>query len=236
MGNESLSEEQVPGVEVGELKVMLDEDDLPDLESLVQRISLAHTNGRAVAFHCVSRIELLFALAALNAGGVCGADRLEHGAVIPADVVSRIVDMDLAVVTQPTFIAERGDRYIAGLTPAEHDELYRVGTIVEQGVCVALSSDAPYGNPDPWKTLSAAVHRTTTGGRIVGQIETVSPELAYNLMTRPTANLRSPAAKVTKGSVADLCLMNAPWHQIRNRLDSSDVVATLVGGDLIHQR
>ncbi|MFP5304687.1 MAG: amidohydrolase family protein, partial [Gammaproteobacteria bacterium] len=53
----------LPGVQRGEHKFHLHEHALPELDGLIAAIRASHAAGRAVAFHCVTRTELVFALA-----------------------------------------------------------------------------------------------------------------------------------------------------------------------------
>ena len=72
----------------------------------------AHAAGRPVAVHCVTRVQLVLTLAALDAAGRLPGDRIEHGAVIPAESLPDL--RGLTVVTQPHFVAERGEQYARG--------------------------------------------------------------------------------------------------------------------------
>ncbi|MDA1074981.1 MAG: amidohydrolase family protein [Proteobacteria bacterium] len=235
MGNESLTDQHFANtlLTLGELKILLDEDNLPPLDELIDRIKRAHAASRGVAFHCVSRIELLFALAAIDAAGSCGSDRIEHGAVIPAEVLSTLRNLDLTVVTQPSLVALRGDQYVEDLLPHELPDLYRVRSLVNQRV--ALSSDAPYGSADPWLTMRCAVHRTTPSGIVVGEAECLTPEQAFSRSTTPLDDPGGPAVDLNLGSIADLCLMKLPWKDIRERLNVDDVAATFVEGERVYQ-
>ena len=61
------------------LKVILDEDALPPLPDLIARLARARA-GRSFAFHCVTHVELLFALAPckrLRRIGVIGSNMLQ---------------------------------------------------------------------------------------------------------------------------------------------------------------
>ena len=54
------------------------------------------------------------------------------------------------MVTQPNFVAERGDQYLADVPAGEHHELWRLASLKDAGVPVALSTDMPFGDADPW--------------------------------------------------------------------------------------
>ena len=53
-------------VRPGPVKILLDENDLPDFDEMVARITLARAWGRRVAVHCVGSAELALTLAALR--------------------------------------------------------------------------------------------------------------------------------------------------------------------------
>src|SRR5205085_12179953 len=57
------------GLQLGPVKVLLDEDTLPDLDAFIARIALARDWGRCVAVHCVTAAELGLTLAAFEAAG-----------------------------------------------------------------------------------------------------------------------------------------------------------------------
>ena len=74
MGHTELPASPYPGIERGAVKYMLDENALPAEDDLIAQIKDAHGQGRGMAFHCVTRTELVIALNALErAGAVVGA-------------------------------------------------------------------------------------------------------------------------------------------------------------------
>jgi predicted amidohydrolase YtcJ len=159
---------------VGPVKVLLDDHALPDFDDFTARIAQARRWGRGVAVHCVTAGELALSLAAFEAAAARPGDRIEHGGVIPAAAIAQLRALGLTVVTQPAFVRERGERYLAEVAPAEHPDLYRCATLLAAGVPVAGSSDAPYASPDPWAGIAAAADRRTSGGATLGVAERVS--------------------------------------------------------------
>ena len=63
--------------------------------------------------HCVTRAALLLALAVWQEVGSVAGDRMEHASVTPPEVIAAMAQLSLTVVTQPAFIAARGDAYLA---------------------------------------------------------------------------------------------------------------------------
>ncbi|MET0363862.1 MAG: amidohydrolase family protein, partial [Sphingobium sp.] len=86
---------------VGPAKLHLHEADLPDYDAAVAFIAAAHAQERAVAIHCVSETELVFALGALKEAEVRAGDRIEHASVAPDWAVEEMARLGLTVVSQP---------------------------------------------------------------------------------------------------------------------------------------
>src|SRR3546814_20920334 len=91
------------------VKVVVDDGAYPALDDLAADLATAHRAARPVAVHCVTRTALVLALAAWDIAGSHPGDRIEHGAVVPPELIDRIRHHRLTVVTQPSFVAARGD-------------------------------------------------------------------------------------------------------------------------------
>jgi predicted amidohydrolase YtcJ len=236
MGSLELPVSNHPYVERGAYKILLDEHKLPGVEELVEQIIAAHEMKRAVAIHCVTRTELVFALSSIIAAGHYRGDRIEHASVAPDEVLPLMREAQVCVVTQFGFIKERGDQYLVDVEPQYHDLLYRGKAFLDAGIPLAGSSDAPYGSHDPWSTMRAAVERSTGNGQTIGAQERLTPEQALALFTG-SANLPGISTReIAIGAAADLCLLNCSWTTARNRLDCRNVLATVRDGKLIYSR
>lgn len=235
-GSLSLSRADVSGaVQLGPAKLHLHEAELPALETAVDFIRRAHMNDRVVAIHCATEVELLYALAALNDAGVVRGDRIEHASVSTDTAIADIARMQLAVVSQPHFIRERGDAYRVDVEPDAQPLLYRLRAFLDAGVSLAAGSDAPFGGCDPWISMAAAVDRRTHSGAIMTAEEALTPEQALDLFLRiPDALDKRRTIRVD--AKADLCLLDCPWSQARTALSSSHVRATFVGGRQVFLR
>ena len=228
MGGEKLSR--------GTLKIMLDEYALPDFDSLRTRIANAHARSRPTATHCVTRAELVFALSALIEAGTLPGDRIEHASVTDDATMALVAEAGVTVVTQPNFIAERGGQYIADIDPDDHPHLYRCQGFLDAGVPLGGGTDAPFGNPDPWAAMRAAVTRRTDDGQVIGAREALSPERALALFTTPAGEPGGGPRVVAVGERADLCLLDRGWNEVRNALSREHVAATVLGGSLAFRR
>jgi predicted amidohydrolase YtcJ len=236
MGGASLPEPRHHRVERAARKVMLDERELPRFEELQRIIEDSHRGERPVAIHCVTRSELVLATAALAAAGCREGDRVEHAAVAPPDAVELLAKLPVTVVTQPGFIRERGDAYAVDVEARERPWLYRCRGFLDASVPLGGGTDAPFGDPDPWLAIRAAVDRLTEGGLRLGGDEALTPERALALFTSPAVAPGAPPRKVEVGAVADLCLLDRPWSAARTELSSAMIAATIRDASIIWSR
>ena len=211
-------------------------DDRLDLDALTDWIAEQHGAGQPVAVHCVTAAQLVVTIAALRAAGSHPLDRIEHAAVVPDDLLADLADLarlGLTVVTQPNFVAERGDQYLTDVAPAEHGELWRVASLLNAAVPVALSTDMPFGHGDPWTAMRAAVYRTTASGAVLNRDECVSALTALTMfLGRPDQPGRPRT--VETGQPGDLCVLSEPPATALAELDAGMVAATVIGGELVY--
>ncbi|MGA5534863.1 amidohydrolase family protein [Mycolicibacterium nivoides] len=210
-------------------------DDGLDLDALTAWISQRHQSGEPVAVHCVTSAQLVVTIAALHAAGSHPADRIEHAAMVPQDCIADLVALGITVVTQPNFVAERGDQYHTDVPAAEQDQLWRLATLLSAGVPVALSTDAPFGAPDPWAAMRAAVHRRTPYGVVLNPVERISGRRALALFLGSAENPARPR-RIATGEPGDLCLLTGSPQRVVDALDADLVAATVVGGVVVFER
>lgn len=224
------------GVVRGAHKFHLHDTELPEFDALCADIRRSHAANREVAFHCVTRTDLVFALSALQQTGVRAGDRIEHASITPPELLSRIAELGLIVVTQPNFISERGDHYLREVAADDQPWLYRLRGFLDASVPLAGSSDAPFGDANPWKAMHAAVTRRSPDGVVMGAEEVLTPEQALALFLSPLEAPGAKARRIEVGMAADLCLTHAPWQQLRKNLAATAVRATFCLGKCVYQR
>lgn len=226
----------------GWLRHLLPREDPPDLAALGRRLArfgvtavtdtTPYTTLEDLA-PLTDAVALVLALTAWDEAGSRPGDRIEHGAVIPDDQYARIARHGLTVVTQPGFVAERGDDYLRDVDPDDRPHLYPCASLIDRGIAVAGSTDAPYTHLDPWRAVDAARTRTTATGTTVGAREAVGARRALDLFLGSADAPGGPPRTVTAGSPADLCLLTVPLGEALRNPREVLVGATVVDGRIV---
>lgn len=235
MGGPALSESPVrQPLRLGPVKIIIGDHEPPDLVTLVEDIRRAHAARRAVAIHCVTSVATALALAAWDEAGAADGDRMEHGSLVGLAAAEQLARSRITVVTQPAFIYDHGDRYLRDVDPGAQSDLYRCASLIEAGVPVGGSSDAPFGDADPWRAIASATERRTGSGRPIGTDEALPARRALDLyLTSPDAPGGSTRT-VEVGAPADLCLLAQPLAAVLPDPAAAEVTHTIVDGRQTH--
>jgi len=198
-------------------------------------VAAAHRGKVPVAVHCVSAEQLVVTMAALERSGVRAGDRIEHAGVVPPGYARMIAALGVTVVTQPGFIAARGDEYLHDVPPPERQWLYPCRSLLAEGVGVAAGSDSPFGPLDPWLAMATATTRRAASGTRVVADEGIDPRRAMLLyLGRPEAPARR--RRVAVGEPGDLCVLRGRMAVVLTDLGAHQVAAVTIGEDTIDFR
>ncbi|MEU6558055.1 amidohydrolase family protein [Nocardia nova] len=230
MAEPDIEDPRVERFRLGPTKILLDDATLPELDDFVVRLRRLHSAGRAAAVHCVTRVQLVLTMAAFDLAGTVAGDRIEHGAVIPPEALTWLRRNDIPVITQPHFLIERAAQYARDVPAEDQGDLWRLGSLLAAGVGTAAGTDAPFGDPDPWAVVRAAVDR----GPDRPASEALSPATALSLFFGTATRPHIPRTIAT-GHAADLTLLRVGPHEVADVLDQTAVAATIIAGEVAYR-
>ena len=202
----------------GPVKIMLSElaDELsPDEAELTRMVDEAHGAGRQVAIHAVGERAVAGATDAIEAAlrvrpRSDHRHRIEHCSLLPTGLAARLARMGVMVVSQPSFVSERADRYIRLVPEEQRAGLYAFRTLSEAGVTLAAGSDAPVTAPEPLRSVAAAADRRTAEDGALTPDERVEAADALRWWTANAAFagfLESERGALQPGLRADVALL-----------------------------
>ncbi len=119
--------------------------------------------------------------------------RIEHVTAPSADAIRLMAQAGIAVATQPIFPYAEMATYLARLGADRTSRCYPIRSLIDAGVAVCLSTDAPATSwataSDPFPTLKAAVGRRSADGTDFGAGEALTIREAVALYTREAARV-----------------------------------------------
>jgi predicted amidohydrolase YtcJ len=114
---------------------------------------------------------------------------------------------------------------------ADLPDLWRLRSLLDAGVAVALGSDAPFGGADPWAVIRAATARPAG----LGEGEAIPAATAVGLFLGEPAAPGIPRT-VAPGKPADLTLLTVPPAEAARSPCADLVAATFVGAEFVYVR
>ena len=223
-------------------------------EETARTVGEAAANGVGVAIHAIGDRAVRTALdgieAHLRQRAAAGEDaaqpvaarrfRLEHVQLAAESDIARMARLGVTASVQPFHaVADRdtAERYWG----RRHTRAYAYQSLRSAGVPLALGSDIPVDTCDPLRVLHAAVMRRddATPDRdpwLPREALTVAEALhAYTIGAATAGGQEAHQGTLAPGKLADLVVLGEdPFTVPPDRLAGLEVVATLVGGEVVH--
>ncbi|AUI61842.1 amidohydrolase [Amycolatopsis sp. BJA-103] len=212
-------------------------------DEIARTIAAAHRAGWQIATHAIGDRAITVVLDAYEAA--LKADprpdhrhRIEHCAVLRPEELKRLASLGLIASPQGRFVNEIGDGMRAALGPEREPWCYRLKSLLDAGCVLPASSDRPVVEGAPLLALADMVRRKTSSGVLLGPEERLTPAEALHAYTYGSAYAafaEKDLGTLLPGKLADFAVLSAdPTDE--STLDSIQVVATAVGGDLVYER
>ncbi len=155
-------------------------------EELAEAVAQAAGRGLTPALHAIGDRAVLRATHLLEpwVGRLSRPARVEHAALTPPDVLRELERVRPALVVQPGFLWS--DAWLLQrLGSARTRWAYAFRSLLDRGLLLAGSSDAPYDSLDPWRGVRACVERADPLGRSASPspLEAIPVEEALALYT-----------------------------------------------------
>jgi predicted amidohydrolase YtcJ len=199
-----------------------------ELRDLLKR---AHGGGIEVATHAIGDAAVAEALAAYAETGAIGS--IEHAQLVGRDDVRRMAELGVRASVQPAHLLD--DRDLTELAwPGRAERCFAFRWMLEDGVELALGSDAPVSPLDPWLAIAAAVHRSADERDPWHGEQALTPAeaLAASVDGQPTVGVGSPGDLVLLD--ADPVAVGTDSAGTGTALRTLSVALTAVGGRVVH--
>jgi predicted amidohydrolase YtcJ len=230
------------------VKVILDETTgklYPGHTELNKFVYDVHRKGGQIAIHAIEENAVKSACDAIEYAleKTPGSDhrhRIEHCSVCPPDLCERLAALGIVVVTQPAFLFFNGDRYHATVPASQRRHLYPFESLLQSGVRIAGSSDAPIVPPHPLTGIMSAIDRKSDTGYVLTANERLNPLDALRMFTQWAAYAgfdESWKGTLSPGKVADMVVLSGdPTRASSEEIKNISVEMTIIDGQIVFSR
>lgn len=166
--------------------------------------------------------------------------RIEHLGLPNPDHFTRCAALGIIIAPQTVFLPALGASFRRYLPDGYIDHCYPVRSMLDAGLTVALSSDAPVVPDDnPILGMKAAVDRLDPNGEPIALDQAITAQQALYAYTMGGAIASGDAdnrGSLTPGKWADLAVLSGdPLATPAERLLDIKVEQTYVGGKLVYE-
>lgn len=173
--------------------------------------------------------------------------RIEHVQIIDPDDLPRLAELNITASVQPLHVLD-------DMETAEHvlgsraDRVYRFKSLLESGALLALGSDAPVADPNPFLGIHAAVYRQKPanmdaaawyGAERLTMAQTIE---GYTLAAAKAAGWEKISGSVSPGKLADLIVLDRDLFALEaegitgSEIAETEVEMTVFDGQIVYQK
>ncbi|MBI4610737.1 MAG: amidohydrolase [Candidatus Rokubacteria bacterium] len=206
-------------------------------EELADMLVAAWRAGWRVTCHALGNLGVEVAVEALEDAfrrepSGEGRVRIDHAMFVTRELLGRIRSLGVCVVTQPNFVYDLGGPS-RELPPGLIHLAF--GSLLEQGIPQAFSSDYPCGSLAPLAGIYAAATRRSRDGQTVSAEEAVPVPAAlqaYTIAAARATGIGDECGSLEAGKHADLVVLDSnPLDIPPDALLGINVIKTFVAGE-----
>lgn len=209
---------------------------------LMELFVSAERLGWRIATHAIGDAAIQQVLSLyenLPAGACKGRHRIEHVGLASASQLRRMARIGVMAVTQPIFIDELGANFLSCVPSDLEQRVYPIRDMIDAGLTVAFSSDAPVVQNDaPLAGVQAAVLRRTAEGECILPYQGVTAEealYAYTAGSAAAAGEDQCRGSIQTGRWADFAVLSADPTAIEpEQIGKISVEQTYLAGKLVY--
>jgi predicted amidohydrolase YtcJ len=214
-----------------------------DESELLELCRETHTAGWRIATHAIGDVAIDQVLSIYEQLGPhkCGvAHRIEHFGLPNASQLARAARLGVIAAPQPVFLRSLGRNFRQYLPDSLLSRAYPIRAMLDAGVCVALSSDAPVvEDDDPLVGMAAAVTRCDDEGDPIALDQAITIQEALFGYTMGGAIASGDAdnrGSIEPGKWADLAVLSQnPLDVEPAKLAELKVEMTLLAGRIVFE-
>ena len=212
-------------------------------EWLEERLTAAHANGWQLAVHAIGDGAVDVVLDVLEAAQRrfpredC-RHRIEHFGVASDEQVARAARLGVVPVPQGRFVNELGDGIARAMGEPRTRFCYRMRSLLDAGMVVPASTDAPVVDYPPLANIHDMVNRSTSSGApfVPEERVTVAEAVhAYTVGSAYASHQEHEKGRLVPGMLADFAVLSDDIHTVDPAtIRDLRVTATVVGGEVVH--
>jgi hypothetical protein len=164
--------------------------------------------------------------------------RIEHCAVLDPGLMGLIKELRVIPVLQPAMFYDFGDMFLREYGEDRCKYMFPCQSLLQMGIPVVASSDAPVTTLDPLFGIYEAMTRITNSGEIVGHEERVNLEQAIRMYTINGAYAsfeENIKGSLEVGKLADIVVLSdAILGKSKENIRSMQVEMTIIDGEVVY--
>lgn len=212
-------------------------------ENLRRWLTGAHRSGWQVAVHAIGDAALDVAMDILEDAQrdhprPNARHRIEHLSTASDLQLKRAVSLGLIGVPQGRFISELGDGVIRAVGQDRVPSIYRVKGLLDAGMEIPASTDAPVVDASPILNIHDLVNRRTASGADFGPEERITVAQAVRAYTVGSAyavHEEQYKGTLSHGMLADFVTLSEDLYRVDARnIRDVKVTGTVVAGRPVH--